>query len=223
VIPWARGLAGLLLLAAGQATLAQGRVAPPPAAQDPSQLDAAVRDAVDALTRIVARRDLDGFKRHLRADTRISFGGDAGPEGLDLVWEPTRPDTKLWQALETILALGGVQQSDETGAPTWCAPWPSCIDVTPDPALTAYDVVVVTGTDVAVRAAPSTSAAVLGRASHEALVLAPGQQPEHWWAVQWRGGVGYVRGDLARSPVDQRITLRVDAQGWTVLYFVAGD
>lgn len=222
----ARGLAGLLLLAAGHPAMAQGTVTPPAAAHDRSQLDTAVRVAVDELTDIVARRDLDGFKRHLRADAKITFGGDVGPQGLDLVWEPTRTDTRLWQALETILALGGVQETDENGTPQWCAPWPSCIDVTADPALTGYDVVVVTGTRVAVRARPAADAPLLGRASHRSLVLADDRFAEgaqDWWAVQWQGGTGYVRGDLARSPIDQRIALRVDAQGWTVVYFVAGD
>ena len=222
----ARGLAGLLLLAAGHLAWAQETVTPPAAAHDPSRLDVAVRHAVAELTDIVARRDLDGFRQHLRADAKITFGGDVGPQGLDLVWEPTRSDTKLWRALQEILALGGVQETDEYGTPQWCAPWPACVDVTADPALTGYDVVVVTGTGVAVRARPAADAPVLGRASHRTLVLADdnfAQGAQDWWAVQWQGRTGYVRGDLARSPVDQRIALRVDARGWSVVYFVAGD
>jgi hypothetical protein len=87
-------------------------------------------------------------------------------------------------------------------------------------------VVVVTGTQVAVRARPDAAAPVLGRVSHHALALADNtfaEGPQDWWAVRWQDGTGYVRGDLARSPVDLRIALQVHSDGWRIHYFVAGD
>jgi hypothetical protein len=182
----------------------------------------AVRAAVEDLARIVARRDLAAFKRHLTPGTPISFGGDHGPEGLDTVWEPTRPDTQLWTELDEILRMGGVEQSGDDGARQFCAPWPACIDIDPEPGMSGYDPVVVTGTDVAVRARPAPEAPVLGRVSHAVLVLADAAQGP-WWAVRWQGGIGHVRSDLARSPVDLRIALKVAQERWEVLYFVAGD
>jgi hypothetical protein len=181
-----------------------------------------VRAAVDELGAIVARRDLAAFKRRLRPDTTISFGGDVGPEGLDMVWEPQRADTTLWVELDEILRLGGVQQAGEEGVPHWCAPWPACVDVNITPELSAYDHVVVTGTGVAVRAAPDAGAPLLARVGHVSLPLAEAGQGT-WWAVRWQGGTGYVRSDLARSPIDLRITLQVDGEDWRILYFVAGD
>lgn len=196
---------------------AGARVLPP----DPAQLDPQVRAAVAELTGIVARRDLAALKRHLPADAKISFGGDTGPEGLDIVWEPTRPDTKLWDTLRDILALGGLQAKHDD-AWEWCAPYPSCHDAPVDSRLTGYDYVIVTGTAVAVRSAPSTSAALLGRVSHEVLELAAGDQAD-WWQVKWHGGTGHVRHDLARSPVDYRLTLRIAQGDWFIPYFLGGD
>lgn len=174
------------------------------------------------LADIVARRDLAALKRHLQDDAKISFGGDAGPSGLDMVWEPTRPDTQLWRTLREILALGGTQSKRET-AWEWCAPYPACADVVVAPGLTGYDYVVVTGSAVAVRNAPSADAALLGRVSHDVLELADTNEAE-WWQVKWHGTTGYVQRDLARSPIDYRITLSITRQGgWSILYFVGGD
>ena len=173
------------------------------------------------LTDIVARRDLAALKRHLPPDAKISFGGDAGPDGLDTAWEPTRPDTKLWGTLREILALGGVQARYD-GALEWCAPYPSCQDAPADSGLTGYDYVIVTGTAVAVRSAPSTNAMLLGRVSHEILELAEGDEAD-WWQVKWQGATGYVRRDLARSPIDYRLTMRIAQGNWFIPYFLGGD
>ena len=210
--------AGLLLWAGMAVARAQTPVTPP----DPAALSPQVRAAVNDLAGIVARHDVAAFKRHLQPDTTISFGGDYGPVGLDMVWEPQRADTQLWRELEQILRLGGVQLAGDDGMPRWCAPWPACVEVNIAPDMTAYDHVVVTGTGVAVRAAPDTTSALLGRVGHASLPLAPGDQGA-WWAVRWHGGTGYVRSDLARSPVDLRITLQAGADDWRILYFVAGD
>ena len=180
-----------------------------------------MRAAVTELADIVARRDITALKRHLPADAKISFGGDMGPAGLDMAWEPARPDTQLWNTLREILALGGLQSKDEA-AWEWCAPYPACADGAIAPGLTGYDYVVVTGTAVAVRSAPSTDAALLGRVSHDVLELADANEAG-WWQVKWHGATGYVRHDLARSPIDYRITLRVSQDGWSILYFVGGD
>ena len=178
--------------------------------------------AVAELADIVARHDLAALKRHLQDDAKISFGGDAGPAGLNTVWEPARADTQLWSELREILALGGSQSRHEA-AWEWCAPYPACADAPIASDLTGYDYVVVTGTAVAVRSAPSTGAPLLGRANHDVLELADADEAE-WWQVKWRGTTGYVRRDLARSPIDYRITLRIPQQGdWSIQYFVGGD
>jgi len=191
---------------------------------DPATFSPQVRAAVAELHDIVARRDLAAFKRHLLAETTISFGGDYGPQGLDTMWAPQRSDTRLWTALGEILRLGGMQEASQEGAPQWCAPWAACMDFDLPGDLTGYDVVVVSGTHVAVRAQPDAGAPLLGRTGPAVLVLADAQDGDEPWAVvRWHGGVGYVRKDLARSPVDLRITLQIDPDDWHIRYFVAGD
>lgn len=210
---------GLLFLPGAAAHAQQSVRAPDPATFSPD-----VRAAVAELTDIVARRDLAAFKQHLLPTATISFGGDYGPEGLDTVWEPQRSDTRLWIELEEILRLGGVQEVDNDGTREWCAPLASCMEFGLPEDVTGYDYLVVTATDVAVRAQPDASAPVLERTGRgpTALVLADGDT-DAWRAVRVQGRVGYVRADLARSPVDYRIRLRIDPQDWHVALFVGGD
>lgn len=190
---------------------------PPP---DPAHLHPEVRRMVSELALIVAARDLRALEQHLAADAVISFGGDYGAEGLRTVWEPERTETTLWHELGEILRLGGVEAIDD-GVREWRAPYPSFIDID-DPDSDPHGYVVVTGERVALRAAPDPDADVVARVDHA--VLAAGcEGTEAWTCIDWNGRMAYVRSDLARFPVGQRITVRVSGSGWTITSFVAGD
>ena len=206
-----------LALAGAIAGVRAAEIVRPP---DPGQFDTGTRKAVAELRRIVEMRDLPSFEQHLAADATISFGGDHGPAGLDNVWSPQNADTRLWSELAAILAIGGVEARDAAKL-EWRAPYPSFVEIS-DQSLSGYDYVVVLGSRVALRATPDTSAQILARVDH-AVLRTRCADTSRWTCVDWNGEPAYVRSDLVRSPVGQRIIIAIDGDRWTITSFVGGD
>ena len=209
-------LASALWLCGSMAQAANPTLPPP----DPAQLSPQVRRAVDELRNIVARHDLAALERHVSADANMSFGGAApGAAGLREVWEPQRPDTPLWHELAEILRLGGVETS-VNGEIAWSAPYPSFAgeNIYQDP----YGAFIVTGTQVALRKSPDIGAPVVARVDY-AVLESDCSGTEDWICVRWNDAPAFVRSSLVRSPVDQRLSMRVTADHWSITFFVAGD
>ncbi|HJR73537.1 MAG TPA: hypothetical protein VJ806_07835 [Luteimonas sp.] len=211
-----KSIAACLAFCATVAQAATPTLLPP----DPARLPPDVRRAIAELDSIVARRDLAALERHIAADAKMSFGGsEPGAAGLREVWEPQRPDTELWSTLAEILRLGGVAEA--SGAErSWSAPYPSFAgeELYEDP----FSAFIVTGTGVALRAAPSSGARVRARVDY-AVLNSDCEGTEDWVCVRWEGAPAYVHQSLARSPIDHRLSLNVTGTGWSILFFVAGD
>jgi hypothetical protein len=164
----------------------------------------------------VARRDVAAVMAVVDPAIKNSFGGDDGTAGFRRRWRPEAPDSELWAALGAVLALGGRFQ----GPDGFVAPYVFGCDV-PD----AFTTVVVIGKGVAVRASPSSAAAVLDRVDYAVLTIADGAwDAEGWVKVRLDGGrEGYVSAVFTRTPIDHRAFFQRKDGRWRLVTFVSGD
>lgn len=212
-----------VLMCAGHALASDDPVLAPPTVPLPPALDAIRVD----LQRIVSTRNLAGLRAHVRADTTLSFGGDAGPQGFDDVWAHDADATRrLWQTLEAILALPGVA-TQEDGVEAYCAPYVFCLPYEGD--IDVFDAQVVLGSHVAIRTQADAQAPVIARVSHVVLTGIEGDDDAGaatgWMRVRLASGQeGYIAAHLVRSPIDHRFSIIRDGKAdWAFQYFVAGD
>jgi hypothetical protein len=183
----------------------------PPVDEGPSNPEFAAFRA--ELIAIVEARDLARLEPILHPDIRISFGSGGGR--ADAVAE-FQSDPERWEELAEVLRLGGKFEE-----PTrFVAPYTFLVEVE-DP----YSAAVVTGSNVNVRASPSTTSAVLGQLTYETVEL--GGEPfgtRDWLQVKLPGGgEGYVREDFIRLILDYRAGFVLEGGEWLMQFFLAGD
>jgi hypothetical protein len=204
-----------IVLAASAFALAMGSAAAEPyppfdeGAADPSF--AAFRSE---LMQIVEARDLARLEPLLDPGIRISFGADGG--AADALAE-FRDNPERWEELGEILRLGGKFETPDL----FVAPYTFFAELNGDPFTTA----VIIGTDVNVRAGPSTSATALDGLSHEAVALAPDALAAPGW-VKIRlanGTLGFVAEDFIRLVLGYRAGFGRAGDSWRMQFFLAGD
>ena len=170
------------------------------------------------LRQTIARRDVPALLRVVHPNIKNSFGGDDGIEAFKRRWRLNRADSKLWRELGAVVALGGTfPDPDQFAAPYVYSKWPETSD--------AFEDVALIGSNVRVRAAPSTSGRVLATMSYAILRLkGPGSRGQSWTTVVLPDGRrGYVASHLVRSSIDYRAFFaRADGR-WLMTMFVAGD
>jgi hypothetical protein len=172
----------------------------------------------EALQRTVARRDVNALLQELHPDIKNSFGDDDGIEGFKELWELDTPETQVWRELGSVLALGGTFEGQDTFvAPYVTSRWPNEFD--------PFNYVALVGSNVRVRSAPSSRAAVIDTLSFAILRRQGDSYPQRpWTSVALPDGrTGYVSGDLVRSPVDYRAYFRRADGRWQMIVFIAGD
>lgn len=166
----------------------------------------------------LARHDAAALMAVVHEDIKWSFGGDDGKASFEAHWRPSAPDSRLWETLATVLALGGTFQSPEVFvAPYTFSRWPGHVD--------SFEHVAVVGDRVRIRRAPDPDAPAIGSSSFGILPLArPSVDPgEAWTAVRVGGETGYVATRLVRSPIDYRAAFTKRDGGWLMTLLVAGD
>ena len=166
----------------------------------------------------VARRDVEAVVSALSRDVTLSFGGDAGVDDFRRLWKPDAPDSRLWETLAAVLALGGTFSTDGSfTAPYVFATWP--------PDKEAFTHMAAIGTGVRVRGAPNTSAPVIEALDYAIVETVGGEAPETPW-VQIKlapNRTGFVDGRFLRSPIDYRVRFARREGRWQIVFFVAGD
>lgn len=217
------------LLACGVAAAATGGTPVEAAMRPPAeQLPPALLHAKRELSAIVARRDMDALLAHVRTETKLDFGGSEGPDGFQSLWNGNPGSReRLWSMLERILALPGVARRFDDAA-EYCAPYVSCTGLPGD--VDPFEALVVLGSGVAIRSQPSLAGRVIRRVDHVVLTRASndsGISPTpDWTRVGFADGTaGYISTRWVRSPIDFRLTLRVDdrADTWWLGFLLAGD
>lgn len=173
------------------------------------------------LLRTVQTRDTVSLYAVLAPNVLNSFGGDGGVAEFKTTWRPAADDTRLWEILTSILALGGSFHGDTMfTAPYTFSRFPSDVD--------PFEHVVVVGANVRVRAAPAATAPVVTIASFDILPIARDAANDdlrdEWAAVELNDGrTGYVHTDYARSPIGYRATFIHRGGVWLLRSLVAGD
>lgn len=216
--------AALLVLAVAAQAQAAGPVVQPPrddAAKDPSF--AAYRAA---LMKAVKKRDVERLVAASTPEIKLSFGGQHGRKTLRALLsgkgaEGADRPAFYWRELETILGMGGVFNKHGN----FCAPYPSCVDVTPCPDCDAFDTIFVTAKNAPAHAKPDGKSRVVSRHSYNVLRYDfDKKSPEDWLPVKLpTGGTGYVRRTDLRMPVDYRAYFtKIDGK-WMMKMFLGGD
>jgi hypothetical protein len=178
----------------------------------------------------VARHDTAAVLEVVDPKIKNTFGGDDGLAAFRRLWKlETGDDSRLWDELGLVLALGGSFQSNpQNNKDTFVAPyvfsrWPEQLD--------AFEHVAVLGTKVRVRAEPRSGSTVLAALSFDIVPLAETgrsrmtpDQAKEWTSIKLRDGrTGYIASLYVRSSIAHRAFLtRKDGQ-WRLTLFVAGD
>jgi len=203
-------------------------VAPP---VDEAGKDAGFVAYREALIEAVVGRDIDAILSMSAQDIQLSFGGAEGHEALRefLTVSPGRfaseyrheaPAMRMrnWADLETVLRMGGVFDGDgRFVAPyTW--------SVQPPEGMDPFEVMIVTGTGVAMRDRPIRYGKVVAWLDHEVV------RHVNWISgtsyveiARAKGGTGYVHREYLRALVDYRATFQNRDGDWKMISFVAGD
>lgn len=180
----------------------------------------------DRLLNAVQNHDQDFLLSIIAPDIINSFGGDEGKENFVKIWEPDKPDSKIWQTLEDILTLGGNFSPDrqEFWAPYVFAAFPDNKD--------AFSYLAIVGENVNVRARPHHDAPVLSKLSYDlvkkldnlpVLEETPAG-PRRWLKIATpQGRAGYVAAHYTHSPLDYRAGFKKINGRWLMAALVAGD
>lgn len=209
------GVAFALLLAGSATAMAQPRLIP---------MDQAV-SVPDffgfraQLQMAVARRDALAVRAALSKNVLLSLGPEgSGAKAFDAIWTPSAHDSRLWEVLSTLLALGGVFEPDgRFMAPYVFALWPSNKD--------PLDHVVALSAGTRVHSAPSAGAAVIAILDFSIVERVGALATDgRWEQVRLRGGhTGFVDSRFVRSPVDYRISFAKREGRWEIVSLIAGD
>jgi hypothetical protein len=219
----------LLQLAAGSWLVVASQAAPPvtPAPPAPSRTLLPVDEAAALpdffsfrarLMQAVARRDASALLEIVDPAIKNGFGGDDGKAAFERQWQPTSADSKVWETLAAVLALGGRRSGDEGfTAPYVFAAWPDGVD--------GFEHVAVIGDRVRVRRSASTDAEEIAFVSFAVLRRGRDDQaPEAWTPVIAPDGrAGYISSQYVRSPIDYRAFFTKKDGRWRMVMLLAGD
>ena len=166
----------------------------------------------------LARRDTLALLEVVDKNIKNSFGGNDGINEFKKTWALHKRDSRLWEVLATVLALGGSFTGDAAfNAPYVFSRWPADVD--------SFANVAVVGSDVRVRASASRNAESIGTLSFAIVErAAPNAAGSAWVAVRLPGGQrGFVDKRFVRGPVDYRAIFTKADGKWMLSALVAGD
>ena len=166
----------------------------------------------------LARRDTPALLEVVHRNIKNSFGGNDGINEFKKTWALHKRDSRLWEVLATVLALGGSFTGDAAfHAPYVFSRWPADVD--------AFGNVAVVGSEVRVRASASRSAESIATLSFAIVERAePSATGSAWVAVRLPGGrVGFIDRRFVRGPVDYRAIFTKADGKWMLSALIAGD
>lgn len=204
----------LFALFACQSTWAQQQLLP--VDQAPTQPDFFSFRA--QLIATLARRDVPALLDVVHKNIKNSFGGNDGIDEFKTMWALDQPDSRLWEQLANVLALGGTFSADGSfTAPYTFSRWPGGVD--------AFSHLAIIGSSVRVRSAASRTAQTLASLSYAIVERVESKTADdEWVGVRLPGGAtGFVDQRYARSPIDYRAIFTKDGGRWQMTVFVAGD
>jgi hypothetical protein len=159
---------------------------------------------------------------------------DFGKEQFILNWDIRNRTSKFWSCLEKILKMGGTFFDDAHIDVVF--PYAYRLDLKKDD-VDFLDILVITGSQVNVRASPAVDAENPGQLTHEVVMADWGKSvlrddetetecdPYIWYFVHTFDNrlAGYVHSDFVYSPLMPRMFLAKEGDEWKITAFVAGD
>lgn len=179
------------------------------------------------LQRIVAARDLERLMALTDPQVQLGFGGEDGADNMRRDF--AAPDGGMWQELAEVVRMGCTV--DQWG--NLVMPWYFAQDTGGDP----FETMLVTGNDVALRAAGQANARQLASVSWDIVDLVPetdakglttfgGPAGSLWVKVRTRGEAqvtGFMRESDLRSVIDYRLIADKSDGPYRISAFLAGD
>jgi len=152
-----------------------------------------------------------------------------GQERLRSLFEEVREEdsTRMWQELRDMLSLG-VRHSD----PDFCAPYAY---ITFPRELSYIDHLVITGSNVPIRAEPNATAPIIDHLSYDIVTYlwrgrgavvwdTIGGERDHWLRIRTPSGeTGYVWGKEAWRPVDSHVCFHKTDGQWMMRSWTSPD
>lgn len=185
---------------------------------DESHLDPSFAEFKARLLEAVERQDLDFLVSIAHPNIRLSIEGGSREE-LQKDWEIFNDNYsgRAWQDLRDMLSLGAVRNGSRFCAPYLYTTFPNDLEI--------LRYVVITGSDVPIRAEAESTAPIIGHYSYDIVkYLWRGRGASVWDTIegekyQWlrietpAGETGYVWGKQARRPTEETVCFRkVDGQ-----------
>lgn len=217
-------LIALVLLLPFAATAAEPVTWPP---FDEADKDPTFKAYRDTLLAAIDRRDIEAVVAAASPDIKLSFGDDGGRERFR-EWLTGADAEPYWAMLKRVVSEGG--KFDEDGR--FVAPW--AFHYLPPDDVDFYSVAVVAGTNVRLRAAPSTDAAIVRELSYEVVEMPPYQEGREdrvtdgsgreWIRLRTMAGEeGWMASTYLRFLISYRAGFQKTDQGWQMVFFLAGD
>lgn len=175
----------------------------------------------------IAAKNSDFIYNSLDEQIMNSFGGNGGIPEFKEYWQDLNPDSEFWAIMEQILVLGGTYSENKMAftVPYVYTNWPGHEE------FDVFEHLAVTGTKVNLRDKPSLlGSEVLAQLSYAIVKMdydktyADIQKPSWIFITDTKTGLsGYMHKDFLYSPVDYRASFVKAADGWKLIFLVAGD
>jgi len=212
------GAATVILALAITGTAAAAQLKP----FDEASRDAGLIETRERLVAAVEARDFQALAPMLSANIQLSFGGHYG---IGEAAKMFSQDPGLWAKLAMILRQGGgFQKEGDTGREIFVAPYTFFAE--PPAGGDAFGTLVLAGEGIKVRRKPTAKAKVVATVSHEVVSADLSTNPWQgdWVRIKLEGGrVGYVARKHAVFGVGHRAGFEKTADGWKMVFFLAGD
>ncbi len=165
----------------------------------------------------VAKRDKAAVLAVVSKTVQNGFGDDNGIDHFKKNWAIDKPNSKLWETLGTVLALGGgFQQDGSFNAPYVSSHWPD---------VDGFENIAIVGDKVNIRATPKPDGKILQTLSYAVVpVDTMNNGNDQWVAIKLPNGKkGYVARSFTRSSVDYRAFFEKVEGRWQMTALLAGD
>ena len=172
---------------------------------------------------IVQKRDLSSLEKHLHPNIRMSLGNGRGiPAAVRIM----RNEPSRWKILEQVLRGGGKFKTFSTAdgpERMFFAPYTYFAELGDGDS--PFEIAVVTGENVNVRATPSRTARVIKQLSNWVVhVPSPIIDEKPWIKIRIpQGSTGYVHASHIARPTDFRAGFEMHEGNWKLRVFLAGD
>lgn len=210
-------------------TLPPQSAAPPaviglPKLQPVDEADASFSAFRSEVLAALQRKDTTYLYRMLAPEIKNSFGGDDSIAGFKRMWQPSSPESQVWDALSRALSMGGKLADSTFVFPYVYAVWPDSIDAFEHVAITGENVLAHEDSDEQSPAVATLNRDIVAVEGWHGLGDKGVPTRTSWVQIKLpSGNTAFVNGLSAYSPVSWRGFFQKRSGRWVLTLFVAGD